>query len=67
MEWQPGRHVDGEFHVGHPAASLRMRVQMVGDMTKVMTVRIDDDLKHEVYAVARTDEVSASARPRFRS
>lgn len=44
-----------------------MRVQMVGDMTKVMTVRIDDDLKHEVYAVARTDEVSASARPRFRS
>lgn len=23
MEWHPGRHVDGDFYVEHPAASLR--------------------------------------------
>ena len=27
MEWQPGRHVDGDFHVEHPAASLRRSVR----------------------------------------
>jgi transcriptional regulator with XRE-family HTH domain len=27
MEWLPGRHVDGDFHVEHPAASLRRSVR----------------------------------------
>lgn len=27
MEWRPGRHVDGEFYVEHPAASLRRSVR----------------------------------------
>lgn len=27
MEWQPGRHVDGDFHIEHPAARLRRSVQ----------------------------------------
>ena len=27
MEWRPGRYVDGDFYVEHPAASLRRSVQ----------------------------------------
>jgi transcriptional regulator with XRE-family HTH domain len=27
MEWQPGRHIDGDFRVGHPAARLRGSVK----------------------------------------
>lgn len=27
MEWQPGRVVDGDFHVEHPAATLRRNVR----------------------------------------
>lgn len=27
MEWQPGRDGDGDFHLEHPAASLRRSVQ----------------------------------------
>lgn len=27
IEWRPGRHVDGDFHIEHPAASLRRSVQ----------------------------------------
>ncbi len=26
MEWRPGRYVDGDFYVEHPAASLRRSV-----------------------------------------
>lgn len=27
MEWRPGRYVDGDFYVEHPAASLRRSVR----------------------------------------
>jgi transcriptional regulator with XRE-family HTH domain len=27
MEWRPGRYVDGDFYVEHPAARLRRRVR----------------------------------------
>jgi transcriptional regulator with XRE-family HTH domain len=27
MEWQPGQHVEGDFHIEHPAARLRKSVQ----------------------------------------
>jgi transcriptional regulator with XRE-family HTH domain len=27
MAWQPGRYVDGDFYVEHPASKLRMGVQ----------------------------------------
>lgn len=27
MEWRPGRYIDGDFYVEHPAASLRRSVR----------------------------------------